>query len=409
MTQEVAAPGGGSPSDSHAGRAPAAAKSEHGPSVAPAIEKEGRAAGARLAKGLSQAERDRRLLEHLRARLACPELRFEETPRRLLGGSEAAVVAFRLANAPPPFDGPLVLRRFQPGQPGDRSPIEAGIHDAARAAGVPTPRCLLHETRRDILGAAFLVLDWVEGEALLGDLAIEALGSGLRPRTLWRMLRKTPELLDHVAVHLADAALPVATIDAAAVESAVRARGGPPQFLSVDARLARIERRIKKYDLGQPLAPALAWLAAHRPPPPERPCLVHGDIAPTNLLVRDGEVACLLDWSKALLAEPEAEVGFLRVAVRTAAITGLGSWNRFLRSPLAGVADRATEQYVAARPLDPARLRWYETLRALSLLASIAKRRKSIRRRPHLLDAFRASKAILREIEHLTGTRLSLH
>jgi aminoglycoside phosphotransferase (APT) family kinase protein len=349
------------------------------------------------------------LLEYLSARLGCPELRFDEAPRRLLGGSEAAVTTFRLADAPPPFDGPLVLRWFRPGQSGDRSSIEAGIHDAVRAAGVSTPRCLLHETRRDVLGAGFLVLDWVEGEPLLNGLAIEALGPGLRPRALWHTLRKTPELWNRVPAHLADAASPVATVDAAAVESAVRARGGPPQFLSVDARLRRIERRVERYHLGQPLAPVLAWLAAHRGPPPEHPCLVHGDIGPTNLLIRNGEVTSLLDWSKALLAEPEAEIGFLRVAIRTAALAGLGPWNRLLRRRLASVADRVTERYVRTRPLDPERLRWYETLRALSLLASIAKRRKRIQRRPHVLDAFRTSKAILREIERLTGTRLSLH
>ncbi|MBW2446712.1 MAG: phosphotransferase [Deltaproteobacteria bacterium] len=350
------------------------------------------------------------LLLYLRDRLAVPSLAYQGEPHALLGGTEAAVLAFQLAGAPPPFDGPLVLRRFRRGQAPERSVIEAGIHDAARDAGFPTPACLLHESSREILGGAFLVLERVEGEALLSGLAVETLAKGLNVRSLLRTIGKTPGLWGSVATHVADAAVLVSNVDAVAVEAAVRARGGTAEFLSLDARLARIERRIVRTSLGEPLAPALAWLEANRPPSPERRCLVHGDIAPTNLMVHDGQLTGVLDWSKALLAEPEAEIGFLRVAIRTAAIMGLGRWNRALTWPLANFANRVTHRYIASRPVDLERVRWYETLRAVSLLASIAKREKkrARRRRRHILDGGGSSRAIGLELERLTGERVVL-
>ncbi|NNL67622.1 MAG: phosphotransferase, partial [Myxococcales bacterium] len=169
-------------------------------------------------------------------------------------------------------------------------------------------------------------------------------------------------------------------------------------------RMDRILRRIRKQEIGAPLAPALDWLATHRPPPPKRRTLVHGDLGPTNFLVRDGEVRCVLDWSKALLAEPEAEVGFLRASLRTAAIAGLGRWNTLLSWPLGRIGARVERRLAAERELDPERVRWYETLRSVALLASVAKRTRPGRGRPHVLDERRSFSAICRQLSQLTGT-----
>ena len=359
---------------------------------------------------LTDAERRRGLLAYLRERLGQPALDYAAPPHALLGGTEATVLAFRLAGAPPPFDGPLVLRQMRRNQSPERAAAEAGIHDAARAAGVPTPACLLHEPRPEILGGAFLVLEKVEGEALLGGLASEVLRSALSPRTLWRTVRDAPALWRQVPVHLAEAALAVSRVDAAVTGSCVSERGGAPAFLGLDARLARIERRIARVPLAASLAPAFDWLVARRPKPPERPCLVHGDLAPTNLLVREGRVVAVLDWAKALLAEPEAEIGFLRVASRTMAVSGFGGLNALIQPLFSRIAEQVTERYESERPLDLERLRWYETLRAVSLLASIAKRTKpwKKRQRPHIMDSRGASRATAQEIERLTGLRLGI-
>jgi hypothetical protein len=107
-----------------------------------------------------------------------------------------------------------------------------------------------------------------------------------------------------------------------------------------------------------------------------------------------------------MLAEPEAEIGFLRVALRTAAFAGLGIWNHFLHWPLSRIADRVTERVETTRSLDPDRLRWYETMRALALLSSIVKRERPAVRRRHVVDSMAARRTLTREIERLTGTRL---
>lgn len=345
----------------------------------------------------------RPLLRYLATRLGQPRLAFADQPRRLQGGVEASVLAFRLAHAPPPFDGPLVLRRFRPGHAGERAPAEAGIHDAARAAGLPVPRCLLHEADREVLGGAFVIVEQCEGVSPLAPLAAQAVESGLGPLALTRSLLSVPRMWVRIPPQLVEAALAVASVDAEAVAAAVRKRGGRADFLTVEERLLRIERRVEKYELHDVLAPSLDWLGVHRAPAPSERCLVHGDLSPTNLLVRRGRIVGLLDWSKALLAEPEAEVGFLRVALRTAAFSGLGSWNAALHGPLSWLADRITARYAATRPLDLDRVRWYEVLRGVGLLASMAKRAKPSKPRRHLLDSTAAARLVRSELARLTA------
>jgi hypothetical protein len=105
------------------------------------------------------------------------------------------------------------------------------------AAGVETPRCLLHESDPSILDGAFLLLEWVEAGAILQDATISVLDRRRRIRSWWTALGSAPEILASLPVQLADAALRVATVDGAAVEQSIRERGGKPEFLSVDERL----------------------------------------------------------------------------------------------------------------------------------------------------------------------------
>ena len=58
---------------------------------------------------------------------------------------------------------------------------------------------------------------------------------------------------------------------------------------------------------------AIPWLRAHAPPPPERPTLVHGDLWPGNVLMRDGSLSGLVDWPRGAIGEPALDVGFARV------------------------------------------------------------------------------------------------
>ncbi|NNL65108.1 MAG: hypothetical protein HKP30_02590, partial [Myxococcales bacterium] len=179
-------------------------------------------------------ERDARLLAYLRDRLARPELRLAGPALPVLGGTEARILSFQLENAPPPFEGPLILRQFRPKMTPERCAVEAGIHDAVSAAGIETPGCLLNEPDRRVLGGAFLVLEHVEGEAMLGEIAVAALGSKLRPGRVGRALRDAAGAWSGLPDALARTVLRLAELDGEAVEAAIAARGGRPEFLGVD-------------------------------------------------------------------------------------------------------------------------------------------------------------------------------
>ena len=55
-------------------------------------------------------ELEARLRDHLRTVLGAPRLEFAEQPTRVTGGFDTQIFAFRLAEAPPAYAGPLILR-----------------------------------------------------------------------------------------------------------------------------------------------------------------------------------------------------------------------------------------------------------------------------------------------------------
>src|SRR5208337_3163487 len=65
------------------------------------------------------------LLDYLRASLKVPSLSYAETPARITGGFETSVFGFRLAGAPEPLCGRLILRLFARAQDPERARGEA--------------------------------------------------------------------------------------------------------------------------------------------------------------------------------------------------------------------------------------------------------------------------------------------
>jgi aminoglycoside phosphotransferase (APT) family kinase protein len=78
--------------------------------------------------------------------------------------------------------------------------------------------------------------------------------------------------------------------------------------------LERCERFLHWAEPGEPhvlAREALAWLHRNRPPAPaEGPALVWGDSRLSNLVYRDFEVAAVLDWEMATIADPMLDLGW---------------------------------------------------------------------------------------------------
>jgi aminoglycoside phosphotransferase (APT) family kinase protein len=113
-------------------------------------------------------------------------------------------------------------------------------------------------------------------------------------------------------------------------------------------------------EIGEPLPgveAGLRWLRLHRPPPPDRIALVHGDFRLGNLIVDPDGLAAVIDWELCHAGDPAEDIGWLSIR----------SW-RFGNDelPVGGVGEMAPflDAYEAAggaRP-DPERLRWWEAM-----------------------------------------------
>jgi aminoglycoside phosphotransferase (APT) family kinase protein len=205
--------------------------------------------------------------------------------------------------------------------------LEHRIVTMADAAGVPVPQPI-----------AF-------GEA--GFLMEHVPGTSVAPRILRR--DELAGARDRLAGQLGEALARIHAIDPSEI-----GRSSDPALEACELW----ERTID--EIGEPLPgveAGLRWLRLHRPPPPNRIVLVHGDFRLGNLIVdRDG-LAAVIDWELCHAGDPAEDVGWLCIR----------SW-RFGNDgrPVAGVGELeelldAYERAGGVRP-DPERITWWEAM-----------------------------------------------
>lgn len=139
---------------------------------------------------------------------------------------------------------------------------------------------------------------------------------------------------------------------------------------------------------------ALAWLGQHRPSPPPRPCLVHGDFRLGNLVVDVGGLVAVLDWELAHLGEPGEDLGFLCVR----------SWRFGGSSPVGGFGsyEALLESYnqASGTDIDLGTLRWWEVLGTLRWgVICLAQRRKHLDRSERSIELAAIGRRVS-EVEH---------
>ncbi|WP_216695345.1 phosphotransferase family protein [Dietzia psychralcaliphila] len=106
------------------------------------------------------------------------------------------------------------------------------------------------------------------------------------------------------------------------------------------------------------LALIRSWLDSHAPTTPRR-VLVHGDFKPGNILVRDGEVAALLDWETAHLGSPLEDLGWVTNPVRRGEHQIADHWE---------ATDMIREfEKRSGIEVDPAQLRWWNVFSCYKL------------------------------------------
>jgi aminoglycoside phosphotransferase (APT) family kinase protein len=243
-----------------------------------------------------------------------------------------------------PAGGPverLVIRRDPPGHQMQTSRRdEFRLLAAAHAAGIPVPGVRWCETDAEVLGAPFLVMDFVAGETLgrrlLRDAEYAAARAAL-PGQLARALAR---------IHRLPAG------DPALAFLARPAAGEPPAAAELE-RYEQLYRAVTP-DPHPALELALRWLAARVPAPP-RLAVVHGDFRIGNVIFGPEGLRAVLDWELAHVGDPMEDLGWLCVR----------SW-RFGADdrPVGGLCERepffAAYGEAAGTAPDPAAVRWWE-------------------------------------------------
>jgi len=159
---------------------------------------------------------------------------------------------------------------------------EARVIPAAVAAGVRTAALVAFDDACDLLPAPYLIVDRLSGAGA------EPLPPGTDPAGLWRAVGR----------------------DLARLHAVAGVRNDGDGRAGADPR-ALVERRVDDGWLsaldGRWLTGWLDRLAAAGAGTAARPCLVHGDVQPANVLVAGGGYEALIDWGCSRVDDPAAD------------------------------------------------------------------------------------------------------
>lgn len=332
-----------------------------------------------------------KLLAALRRHTRAPGLSYAAPPVPLGGGYWAALYGFRLANAPPELSGELVLRIMPASD--EEARREATVQAAVLAAGFAAPRVHVSGGRNDGLGFPYIVMARVAGGTLK---------TGMSWSEKARLLPRVPMLLAETLAQLH-------ALDEKPVLEALAAAGWSARAMGVENALEALAERTRPLTFDG-FAPGLAWLQGHQPPAGQR-AVCHGDFHPLNLMTFKGRVSGLLDWSHALIIDPEYDLAYTSQVLAwwplEAPPLPRGLLKLLFGRPAAG---QFVHAYRQLRAFDTARLRWYEALHAFRALVRVARARAGITvpllPRSHPWEVVAPDAAVVFEAQ--TGIRVEL-
>jgi aminoglycoside phosphotransferase (APT) family kinase protein len=193
----------------------------------------------------------------------------------------------------------LVLRRdLSLSVTGTSSYAEFPLLRAVEALGVPVPTALLAEKDPRHLGGSFILMTEIENATAGGELFAE--------------LNDLTQLAPSFAPDLVAALATLHTVrhHPAGTELGGHASGGTEPLDMVRGFQEMFRAIAHKPPMHVATDLGFAWLLAN-PLPKDRPRrLVHGDVGLHNVLVRNGELAAILDWELAHLGDPAEDIAY---------------------------------------------------------------------------------------------------
>ncbi len=278
-----------------------------------------------------------------------------ENPTPLTGGTQNVLLRFQR-------DGrPYVLRRSPRHPRGDGNVTnrrEARVLGALAGTDVPHPRLIAACSSEDVIGAAFYLMEPIDGfNATVALPPLHAADAAIRRRMAFALVDGALALghVDHVAAGLADL-------------------GKSEGFLN--RQVPRWRALLESYHdykewpgpSGIPgIAEVADWLARHIPPR-FTPGLLHGDYHLANVMFRnDGpQLAAIVDWELATIGDPLLDMGWIMATWpdregHTTSEIGITPWTGFPE------IEELIAYYAAGSPRDTSQMRWYGVLACYKL------------------------------------------
>jgi len=235
---------------------------------------------------------------------------------------------------------------------------EARVLAALADTGVPHPKLIAACPSEDVLGAAFYLMEPVDGfNANVGMPALHASDTALRRRMGLALIEGIAALsrVDHVKVGLQDL-------------------GRPENFLSRQVRRWRSQfesyRTLQDWPGGGDI-PGLhevgQWLEDRQPLHFE-PSIIHGDYHLSNVMFRYDapELAAIVDWELVTIGDPLVDLGWVLAtwpdaSGPTPGTVGATPWSGFPE------ADELVEHYAYHSGHDVSAIAWYKVLACYKL------------------------------------------
>ena len=250
------------------------------------------------------------------------------------GGYEAYLYKFKIKGNQG-CNGKLVLRLFPSYAHPESATWQAMIHNLLKEEGLPVPRVHLSSSDKSILGGSFLVMDYIEG----------------------RVIDQTND--PYILVLTAKTQAMLHQKDGKKISEQIIAQGHSAESHNFDGRINWIKEKGKNYS---GLDEAVKWLIDKRPPEPETPKIIHGDLHPMNLLVKDGEVTAILDWSGFMVGDPMYGLGWTKALFVATGKTELTDavFNQLLQMYI--------DAYESIHPIDYKKMEYYVVYRLVRAL-----------------------------------------
>jgi len=291
-----------------------------------------------------------KFIAYVRHELNDAAIEYESPLSQIQGGFETATYQFQLKGAPEVFDRRLVLRLY----PDFRNPIDAAwtsiVQNALADQGQPVARAHSVCLDKSILGGAFFVMDFLDGEPMVTA-----------------PLETIPGMLAtaHVDLH---------TTDAQSVHQALAEQGINEYVFGLDRQFEFLQDSAKELPW---IGEGVDWLLENRPAVPEHLTLCHGDFHPQNILIRDGEVTGVVDWSGFLITDPAMDIAnttwLITVAYKFLASGlfpdfGSESGPDFAAVDWEEFSQQYLDAYRALLPIDSTNLEYYRVVRSILAL-----------------------------------------